>query len=433
MGKKLFLLAVLLCINAFNGDFVLNSNAKDYIENVVPTEVIEQIEEPIEEIVIENYTLKSSFAYYKGSLDMSEITKVVFTKEKPLKYDEKWYANLTDTEDLMGYRDGTVVYVVGERIYFNPRSAYLFAAENSYGDKLWYNLKEIEGLDFVNTSLMTNCSLMFYKNMGIKELNLESWDMSNVRNVSFMFAGCLNLEKLYVSSWDVSKVEDFSAFLQGNSHKGDMKLSYIDVSKWDTRSAKKMGHTFYGCGSLEYIDVSNWNVEKVTTFTHMFSDCFKLKSIDLSGWNTYSVDSFDAFLNDCRSLKVVDISGLETGTCRQFSQMFEACIVLEEIIGIEDLDVSNASYYSFSEMFHYCQSLKSLDLSKWDTRKADNYARMFAYCDKLEYLNLTGFQTVNLKYVTEMFVGTTNVKVIGMDNWNLNGVKGVESMYYKNT
>ena len=215
MGKKLFMLIMLLCLGITNGTF--DSLAKEDLkkfEDVIPNSVFEKIiEEEIEEFIVENiddYTLKSSFAYYKGSLDMSEITKVVFTKEKPLKYDEKWYANLTDTEDLMGYRDGTVVYVVGERIYFNPRSAYLFAAENSYGDKLWYNLKEIEGLDFVNTSLMTNCSLMFYKNMGVKELNLESWDMSNVRNVSFMFAGCLNLEKLYVSSWDVSKVEDFS-------------------------------------------------------------------------------------------------------------------------------------------------------------------------------------------------------------------------------
>ena len=117
----------------------------------------------------------------------------------------------------------------------------------------------------------------------------------------------------------------------------------------------------------------------------VFSTCFSF-SRNTINFYFLSVQSFDAFLNDCRSLVSIDISGLDTSTCTQFSQMFEACIALIEIIGIENLDVSNASKYSFSEMFHCCKSLKKLDLSLWDTSKADNFARMFGNCEKLETL-----------------------------------------------
>ena len=376
------------------------------------------------------YVLSRNFGYYKGSLPMSSITKIVFTDVVPKSYDEKWCANEKNTEDILGYRVGTEVYIVGDKIYFNPYSKYIFAGKNRYDEPLWSNLQEVVGLDFVDTSKVKSTSLMFYKNLNIQELDLNNWDMSNVESVSFMFAGCLNLEKLYIDKWDVSSVKDFSALFQGTSHKGDMKLYYLDVSKWKTSSAENMGHVFYGCGNLEYIDISNWDVRKVTNFSHMFSDCFKLKELDLSKWKTLSVINFDAFLNDCRSLIVIDVSNLETKTCIQFSQMFEACINLERIIGIENWDVSNASNYAFSETFHCCYKLKELNLSSWNTKKADNYARMFAECRSLVELDLSNFSYSNLKFVTEMFKGCNNLEVIkGIETWVLNGVKGVETMY----
>lgn len=376
------------------------------------------------------YVLSRNFGYYKGSLPMSSITKIIFTDIAPKYYDEKWYANEKKTEDIMGYRVGTEVYIVGDKIYFNPYSKYMFASCNSNDDPLWSNLQQVEGLDFVDTSKVKSTSLMFYKNLNIKELDLNKWDMSNVESTSFMFAGCLNLERLYIDKWDVSKVKDFSAMFQGTSHKGDMQLKYLDVSKWNTSSAENMGHVFYGCANLEYIDVSNWNVRKVTNFSHMFSDCFKLRELDLSKWETLSVVNFDAFLNDCRSLTVIDVSNLRTKTCIQFSQMFEACINLEKIIGIENWDVSNASNYAFSETFHCCYKLKELNLRSWNTKKADNYARMFAECRSLTELDLSNFSYSNLKFVTEMFKGCINLKTIkGIDIWILDGVKGIDNMY----
>ena len=373
-------------------------------------------------------TLKRGFGYYQGSRPMEEITAISFTNQHPKQYDEKWYANLSDTAEIMGYLIGSQVHIVGEKIYTNEYASRMFAGSNTYGDQLWASLAVINGLEYLDTSRTSDFDYMFYGNQNIVELDLNSWDMSNAVDLKFMFALCNNLETINIDKWDVSNVKYFAAMFQGHDWVGDMKLKNIDVSQWNTSSAISMNHMFYGCAQLEAIDVSNWNVENVTTFSHMFADCQKLQSIDLSNWRTNSVISFDAMFNDCNSLTTVNLSNVPTSTCIQFSQMFEDCENLTDIIGIEEIDVSNASNYAFSEMFRGCESLTTLDLSKWDVSQADNMARMFAKCPNLIYLNCTGWNISNVQTVTEMFCGTYNIEITGFDILSFENIKGYDKI-----
>lgn len=334
------------------------------------------------ELDVESYMLNESFGFYKGSLDMSEITSISFCKNAPSSYDECWNADLLDAGTIKGYRYGTEVIVAGDYIYTSPRCSYMFAAYNTYGDPLWSSLTSIEGLDFLNVS----CA--------------ESMKM--------MFAFCKLTELVGIENWDVSNVKTFAGMFQGNSNAGDVRLKYVDVSRWNTSSAENMSHVFYGCAQMEYIPVENWDVSNVKTFSHMFADCYGLKYIDFSRWQTTSVESFDALLNDCRSLVVVDVSGLDTHTCKQFSQMFEYCLSLERIIGLETWDVSNASCYAFSETFHGCSSLIYINIGSWSATP-DNTARMFKGCSKLTRVDITGIDMSNVIYKTEMFDGCTSL------------------------
>ena len=103
--------------------------------------------------------------------------------------------------------------------------------------------------------------------------------------------------------------------------------------------------------------------------------------------------------------------------------MFEACTSLEEIIGIENWDVSNASYYAFSETFHCCYNLKSLNLTTWDTSSADNMARMFAKCKSLTTLDLSNFDISNVTTMKEMFNQSPNLtEIIGIEDWDLTNI-----------
>ena len=336
---------------------------------------------------IENYILPISFGFYNGSAPMSSIKSITFTREPPDIYDEVWNADLADMGYIKGYRVATDVYIVGNYIYANPKCFYMFAASNSYGDPLWSSLTEINGLELLDTSY--------------------------VEDMEQMFARSLCTELNGISKWNVSNVKTFAGMFQGGDHSGDMKLSYLDIRDWNTSSAENMSHMFYGCGAMTYIPIENWDVRNVTTFSHMFADCYNLQSINLSNWETLSAISFDAFLNDCKSLKEVDVSGLDTATCTQFSQMFESCTNLKHIYGLENWDVSNASTYAFSEMFHRCYELEELDLSSWKATP-DNMARMFKDCRRLIEIDISGLKLTGGVVDEEMFDGCENLVDIAL-------------------
>lgn len=363
---------------------------------------------------INNYTLKPSFSFYKGSIPMSQISSITFTNIRPDIYDECWFANIADTNDIVGYRCENKVVIVGDRIYANDRCSHMFSGKNSYGDELWSNLSEIRGLEVVDTSYVTNMNRMFADLDTCVEINgISKWNVSSVKNMSMMFSGCTNLVSLDIGDWDVGKVTNFSAMFQGHDHMGDMKLEHLYLKHWNTSSAKTFSHMFYGCGVLKELDIGDWDVSKVTNFSHMFTDCYSLEHIDVSHWSVESATSLDAMFNDCRSLVRINVSGFNTKVCRQFSQMFERCSSLEKIIGIEHWDVSNADTYAFSEMFYGCENLTELDLSSWSCPKVDNTDRMFKGCSKLKHLDLSGFNTNSIKTMIEMFDGCDDLIIKG--------------------
>ena len=97
------------------------------------------------------------------------------------------------------------------------------------------NLKDI-------SNLFTFCN--------INELDLSSFNTSNVRNMQRMFAGCENLEKLELSSFNTSNV-------------------------------RNMRGMFNNCINLKNIDLSNFTAENLIDAENMFTKCEKLKSINL--------------------------------------------------------------------------------------------------------------------------------------------------------
>lgn len=384
-----YIIAFLMCliiIWCVIFEIFTNTNPLDkipFIPSISITEIFKPAttrpeETSVEEMVNKGaYMLRRSFGFYKGSKKMSEIRTIAFSRETPEYYDECWNANIADTGHIKGYLIGNDVVIVGEYIYANKASRNMFAAHNSYGEPLWSNLKEINGLELLNTSRVEDMTMMFAFNQ-LTELN-------------------------GIDEWDVSNVKTFAGMFQGNDNSGDIKLKYLDVGKWDTSSAENMSHMFYGCALMEHIPIENWDVSKVKTFSHMFADCHSLKGVNFSKWDTSSVESFDGFLNDCRSLIIVDVSNFKTKTCKQFSQMFEACINLEYIIGLDKWDVSNANYYAFSETFHCCYKLKEVNIGNWITTP-DNTARMFKNCYSLTEIDLSGFDMTNTEHTTEMFM-----------------------------
>ena len=92
---------------------------------------------------------------------------------------------------------------------------------------------------------------------------------------------------------------------------------------------------------------------------------------------------------DCSSLKSLDVSNFDTSKVTDMSYMFQGCSSLQQL-DISNFDTSKvtAMYY----MFHTCSSLKSLDISWLDASSVSTTISMFYICKSL--LSIIGDHTL---------------------------------------
>lgn len=170
-------------------------------------------------------------------------------------------------------------------------------------------LKEIRGLNLVDTSNMTNMSGVFRSCSGLTSLDVSNFNTSNVTTMSGVFNGCSGLTSLNLSGWDTSSVTNMG-YMFGNCS----GLTSLDVSNFDTSKVTNMGGVFSFCSGLTSLDVSNFNTSKVTSMNGMFSSCSGLTSLNLSGWNLSKVTGVDNMFLYCSNLNTITgpITGIST-------------------------------------------------------------------------------------------------------------------------
>ena len=58
-----------------------------------------------------------------------------------------------------------------------------------------------------------------------------------------------------------------------------------------------------------------------------------------------------------------------------------------------------------NDMFNECKSLKSIDLSNFNTQNVTNMNDMFRECKSLKSIDLSNFNTQNVTNMSDMFKG----------------------------
>jgi surface protein len=284
--------------------------------------------------------------------------------------------------------------------------------------KTFCNCTALTTLDVSNWNVgsVESFELLFCGCSKINSLDVSTWDTSSVTSMFGTFDKCTSLTSLDVSNWDVSNVTTFKAMFQGNNHVGDMKLAQLDVSKWDTSSATEMNWMFYGCGQLTELDLSNWDVSNVTSMYHMFADCKKLENINFGTWESGKCKDFDGMFNDCHALTTLNLSTFDWSSLEGtgIAQMFENCISLKTITGLERIDTSRVT--SLQELFSNCSSLESLNIASWDVSKVDYGSKTFYNCSKLQTLDLSGWDISSCTVFTDMLQGLTSLKMLKVGN-----------------
>ena len=267
-----------------------------------------------------------------------------------------------------------IVHIKRERNTANiPTNAINLEANDSEAEiKVWYDLSS-------KTVYWYSVSEKVY-------LNPDSYNM---------FAYFTGLMDVDLSSFDTSEVMDMSSMFYFN-----YALEKLDVSHFDTSHVKSMYAMFDSLTSLKELDVTNFDTSNVETMQYMFFNLNKLKKLDVSHFNTGNVQSMEGMFAHLRSLEALDLSHFNTSNVASMRDMFTATTSLQA------LDLSNfdtRKVVDMGSMFFNMASLKTLNVTSFNTGNVVKMDSMFAHADSLEELDLSSFKTPKVKAFRSMF------------------------------
>ena len=274
-----------------------------------------------------------------------------------------------------------------------------------------------------NTSNVTDMSYMFM-DTGITALDVSKWDTSKVTTMYEMFRNSINLKSLDVSKWNVSKLELANSMFEGTG------LETIDVSKWNT-SSLKYADSMFSSAFLTSVDLSNWDTSKIITMRNMFSvntiRTSKLTSIgSTTNWDTSNVEDMSGIFHYCDKLQSVDVSRWNTSKVTNMSNMFNLC---ESLTALDVSRFNTSKVTSMYAMFANCLKLTNIDVSKWDTSNVTDMTGMFNACNEITNIDVSKWNTSKVKNMRWMFKTCFKLKSLDITNWDTSKVTNMESMF----
>lgn len=153
---------------------------------------------------------------------------------------------------------------------------------------------------------------------------------------------------------------------------------------------------------------------------------------DASGNWSIPVAKFDGVTNmnsmfyNCLSLKTLDLSSWNTSNVTNMYQMFGSCTSLTS------LDVSHFNTEKVAdmrEMFFGCRSLSSLDVSNFNTKNVTDIHHMFCSCESLTSLDLSHFSIGRVSNMNNMFYNCQSLTSLDLSGWDTSNVTDMDWMF----
>ena len=322
-------------------------------------------------------------------------------------------------------------------------------------------LKEIEHLDYLNTSQTVQFVSMFEGCEALESFDISHFDTRNVNGMSAMFKDCKAIKELHLAHFDTRYANSYSNMFQGCT-----SLEVVDIRPFSKPQDAYINEMFAGCTALKtiywYVD---WTDVEDYYATDMFKDCTALTGDHKTAYDDGHIDNswarldegegkegyFSLFdgqepytmydeaqktltyyndnrrflregvLDDCferkhfevykeELTKVVFTPEFLSVTPASTKGWFYDCKKLESIEGIEYLNTENVTDMSY--MFANCFVLTKLDLSHFNTSNVTNMALMVEACWALTELDLTSFDMKNVTNTTQMFANDKELLTI---------------------
>ena len=303
-------------------------------------------------------------------------------------------------------------YSAAEKIHLAPNSSSMF---------LWFTkVKDIDLATF-ETSEVTDMSQMFKFCKDLTSLNLSNFDTRNVTNMPRMFEYLGNLTTLNIASFNTENVEDMRDMFGWL-----INLPALDVANFRTPKVRDMSGMFYDLKQVQNLDVSRFDTSKVTDFSRMFLGNSNIQNLNLSNFNTQAATNLSYMFYGMESLTSLNISSFNTQNVINMDSLFHSLKSLK-ILNIANFKTSNVT--NMAGMFFGLSKISSIDVSKFDTSKVETMRYMFSGMENITTLNLSNFYIQNVKHMGDMFSNMPSLVSLDISNFNTVNVIDAQSIF----
>jgi surface protein len=316
-----------------------------------------------------------------------------------------------------------------------------FAGARPTSTYYWFNgtegLQSITGIEYLNTSEVTNMTYMFANCEHLTSLDVSRFNTAKVTSMNNMFYYCSNLTSLNLASFNTANVKDMR-----NMFMTCKKLETIYVGGgWSTKNVTMSNNMFKNCTNLKggqgttydasHVDMTYAHIDGGTSNPGYFTAapeayaCYTSSNKTLTFYydtqrssrsgtnydlNTGANDPgwYSDGTRDNVTKVVFDPSFAEarpTTTYAWFSWLEN----LQSITGMKEY-LNTSEVTNMTWMFERCKALTRLDLSSFNTSKAYDMSGMFYECSNLQTIYVgNGWSTSAVTNSSDMFLKCTSL------------------------
>jgi len=293
--------------------------------------------------------------------------------------------------------------------------------------KKWFSYftatSRIEGLEYLNTSEVTDMSKMFAYCYQLEWLDLSHFSKAKLTNFSDMFQECKNLERIYCDQDWTNIVGEYPFYgcvkLEGNVSGAKCKGDATDTNN----GYAKVGDSEHPGYFSEFIDDPEIYAllsddEKTLTIRY---DNMRRPNYGVTNWSVYN--SAKGYKVETIILDPTIAEAKPTSTATWFNYFQQ----VTEISGLSYLNTSDVT--DMHSMFCNCEAMKTLSLTNFNTSNVTNMNMMFGNCTALTELDISTFLTPNVTDMSMMFSGCSSLTELNVTNLDTHKVTEMNFMF----
>ena len=190
------------------------------------------------------------------------------------------------------------------------------------------SLEQIENLSYLDTTGVTNISMMFNSAVALESLDLSSFDTSAVTSMRDMFGQARSLQEIKgLDAFETEHVRNMEGMFRNTA------VHELDLSSFDTSSVTDMFRMFAHTHNLKSLDLRGFDTRAVTNMEEMFWLADALTELDLSSFETPALTRMEAMFDGASALRKIDMSSFDTRNVQanNRTRLFSAINALDEL------------------------------------------------------------------------------------------------------